>query len=242
MSGGFGFGLPPPVTQQRQNHTGVWPSIYPYAKNPLERTHTYEQMIDNAGKTTMAVAVVACAVLARVCIPIVIDGIYAYATGGAATYGMTTLATGGIIIIGGKNILSKSAGTQAARLATGTTRPVGSGPAPGILEASSRLKTLAALRGYSPKGSVEYVFDPSTGAFAVGRPAASAGLRGSPHEKLTQSIGADPSTVVGGTLTRSGNGVFITTENSGHYWQNWTPAVREQFVDTMRGYGLDVVH
>ena len=118
----------------------------------------------------------------------------------------------------------------------------GSGPVPGVLEASGRVKSFAALRNYNPKGGVEYVFDPATGTFAVGRPAVGAGLKGSPHEQLAQSIGANPSTVVGGTLTRGGNGAFITTEQSGHFWQNWTPEIRQQFVGTMRGYGLDVVH
>jgi hypothetical protein len=116
----------------------------------------------------------------------------------------------------------------------------GSGPVPGVLEASSRVKSFAALRNYNPKGGVEFVFDPESGTFATGRPAASAGLKGSPHEQLAQSIGADPSTVVGGTLTRGGPGQFLTTEQSGHFWQNWTPEVRAQFVETMRGYGFDV--
>ena len=118
----------------------------------------------------------------------------------------------------------------------------GSGPVPGVLEASGRVKSFAALRNYNPNGGIEYVFDPATGTFAVGRPAASAGLKGSPHEQLAQSIGANPSTVVGGTLARGGNGAFITTEQSGHFWQNWTPEIRQQFVGTMRGYGFDVVH
>jgi hypothetical protein len=113
---------------------------------------------------------------------------------------------------------------------------------PGVLEASSRVKSFGALRNYYPKNGVEYVFDPETGTFAVGRPAASAGLRGSPHEQLAQSIGANPSTVVGGTLTRGSDWVFETTEMSGHHWQNWIPVIRQQFVDTMRGYGFDVAH
>jgi filamentous hemagglutinin len=112
----------------------------------------------------------------------------------------------------------------------------------GVLEASGRTQSFGALRNYYPQNSVEYVFNPQTGQFVVGRPAASAGFNGSPHQQLAQSIGADRSTVVGGTLTRRSDGVFVTTENSGHYWQNWTPAVREQFVDTMRGYGFDVIH
>ncbi len=100
-----------------------------------------------------------------------------------------------------------------------------------MLEASGRVKSFAALRNYNPKGGAAYVFDPATGTFAVGRPAASAGLKGSPHEQLAQSIGADSSSVVGGTLTRGSNGAFITTEQSGHYWQNWTPGSAQALVD-----------
>ena len=118
----------------------------------------------------------------------------------------------------------------------------GSGPVSGVLEASAGSKSYGALRAYNPKQGIEYVFDPANGTFAVGRPASSAGLRGSPHQQLAQSIGANPSTVVGGTLIRDANGVLNKTENSGHFWQNWTNEIREQFVRTMQGYGLDVVH
>jgi hypothetical protein len=57
-----------------------------------------------------------------------------------------------------------------------------------------------------------------------------------------RASGADPATVVGGTLTRGANGEFFTTEQSGHFWRNWTPGIRKQFVSTMQGYSLDVVH
>jgi len=119
---------------------------------------------------------------------------------------------------------------------------VGSGPVPGVLEASDRAESLGALRNYYPKNGVEYVFDPESGTFVVGTPAARAGLTGSPHEQLAQSIGANPATVVGGTLTRTTDGVFVTTENSGHFWQNWSPEVRQQFIDAMEGFGFDVTH
>jgi RHS repeat-associated protein len=118
----------------------------------------------------------------------------------------------------------------------------GSGPLPGVLEASGRIKSMEALRNYYPKNAIEYVFDPVSGTFAVGRPQSWLKLDGSPHEKLAQGIGADPSKVVGGMLWRRSDGTFVTSEFSGHYWQNWTPDVRKQFVDTMNEYGLDVVH
>lgn len=35
-------------------------------------------------------------------------------------------------------------------------------------------------------------------------------------------------------------GEFIANEISGHYWQNWTPAARQQFRDVMADYGFRV--
>ena len=118
----------------------------------------------------------------------------------------------------------------------------GSGPVAGVLEASGRAQSLAALRNYYPKQAVEYVFDPQTQTFVVGRPKPHMELSGSPHEQLAHSIDADPTTVVGGTLTRRSDGVFVTTEQSGHFWRNWTPEVRQNFIDTMKGFGFDVSH
>ena len=118
----------------------------------------------------------------------------------------------------------------------------GSGPVPGVLEVSGRVKSVRAFRNYNPQGGVEYVFDPATSRFAVGRPGLASGLKGSPHQQLADSIGADQSGVVGGMLRRGSGGEFITDEMSGHFYQNWTPEIRSQFADFMQSFGLDVVH
>ena len=60
------------------------------------------------------------------------------------------------------------------------------------------------------------------------------------HEYLANSINADRSKVVGGHAYRGSDGVFLMSERSGHFHQNWTPAVRKQFVATMQGYGIKV--
>lgn len=135
------------------------------------------------------------------------------------------------VYAGDTDVLTHNCGNTAA----------GSGPVSGVLSASTSSRSLAALRNYQPKGGgVEYVFDPATNTFAAGRPAAGAGLQGSPHQQLAQSIGADTDTVVGGTFTRGSDGAFITTENSGHFWQNWNPEIRQQFQEVMTGYGFEV--
>lgn len=89
--------------------------------------------------------------------------------------------------------------------------------------------SVGALKNYYPSGGgVEFVFDPTTNTFAVGTPK-SGMLDGSPHQQLVQTIGANDKNVVGGTFTRGPDGSIITTENSGHYGQNWTPQIEAQF-------------
>ncbi|WP_080422336.1 filamentous hemagglutinin N-terminal domain-containing protein [Burkholderia ubonensis] len=113
---------------------------------------------------------------------------------------------------------------------SGSTTPVfsGSGPVPGVIAITDNT-SVGALRNYYPSGGgVEYVFDPTTNTFAVGTP--KTGLfDGSPHQQLVQSIGASDQDIVGGTFSRAADGSIITTENSGHYGQNWTPQIWSQF-------------
>lgn len=117
----------------------------------------------------------------------------------------------------------------------------GSGPVPGTIGVNSESNSVKALQNYNPKGGIEYVFDSKTNTFVVGKP--KSGLfKGSPHQQLAQSIGAERSTVVGGTFSRGPNGEIFTTENSGHFGQNWTPEIRQQFQDTMKNYSVPVQH
>jgi Bacterial toxin 43 len=119
----------------------------------------------------------------------------------------------------------------------------GSGPVPGVLSVSPNSKSTRALQNYYPKDPIEFVFDPSTNTFAVGKPKDYLGLGGSPHQQLATSIGADPDVVVGGMFSRGTDGRIITSEHSGHYWQNWTPEVRKQFVEFLENTtGLPVDH
>ena len=128
--------------------------------------------------------------------------------------------------------LGQSGGSGAAGGATntGATAPTfsGSGPVPGVIAITDNT-SVGALRNYYPSGgSVEFVYDPTTNTFAVGTP--QSGLfDGSPHQQLVQSIGVNDQNVVGGTFSRATDGSIITTENSGHYGQNWTPQIWNQF-------------
>ena len=109
----------------------------------------------------------------------------------------------------------------------------GSGPAPGLLEVSHRTKSVAATRNYYPKKTgelTEFVFDPSTETFVVGRPKAGRLPLESPHQQLARLSGADQSVVVGGTFSRTPDGGIRTTEMSGHYGYRWNNQTRKQFI------------
>src|SRR5437660_7038086 len=57
----------------------------------------------------------------------------------------------------------------------------GSGPVAGVLEVSPRVLSTSLLAKYYPgEGGIEFVFEPGSNTFVVGRPAASTGITGSP--------------------------------------------------------------
>lgn len=113
----------------------------------------------------------------------------------------------------------------------------GSGPVAGVIEASSTSKSNRLLRNYSPRdGMIEFVFDPTTKTFAVGRPRHAPHLTGSAHQQLARSIGANEEVVLGGMFMRGINGTIITTELSGHYGSRWTPELRRLFVSFMENF------
>lgn len=74
----------------------------------------------------------------------------------------------------------------------------------------------------------------------MGRPAAAAGLKGSPHQQLASAFAANGGTVVGGTVRRGPGGALEWDEMSGHYWRNWNDDVRGQFVDALQSYGVNI--
>ena len=122
----------------------------------------------------------------------------------------------------------------------------GSGPVSGVIEVSSRVKSVAAFKNYRPPGGggIEFVFNAESEQFVVGRPAAYVRRGGSPHQELARSIGATGPRVVGGIFGRSlSTGEILTNEYSGHFGRNWTPQIREQFKAFLeRMTGLPVNH
>ncbi len=117
-------------------------------------------------------------------------------------------------------------------------RLAGSGPAAGVLEVSPLVKSTKAFQNYSPGSSVEFVFDPSSSRFVVGKAAGA----GSPHQNLAATINGN-SSVVGGMFQRGSNGQILTNEFSGHYWQNWTPQIRTQFQSFLESStGQSMIH
>jgi RHS repeat-associated protein len=113
----------------------------------------------------------------------------------------------------------------------------GSGPVSGVLELSSRVKSIAALENFNPATARNFVFDPGNERLLVGE-----AMKGGGHWSLANSIGMNEDTVVGGEIARGPNGEFLTNELSGHYGVNWTNATRMQFTDFMARFGFLVVH
>lgn len=140
----------------------------------------------------------------------------------------------------GADVVDGSSGVKGGATPTWT----GSGPTSGVLGMEPGALSTKSVQNYYPStktGSIEFVFDTTTQTFAVGRPTDFRPMM-FPHQQLADSIKAADSSVVGGMFRRGPNGEFITNEFSGHYWQNWTPATRNLFEQTMSKYGIKIEH
>ncbi|PPU83914.1 filamentous hemagglutinin [Xanthomonas sacchari] len=120
----------------------------------------------------------------------------------------------------------------------------GSGPTSGVLGLEPGSISSKAINNYfpsTPTKSIEFVYDPTTSMFAVGKP--NVDLQGSPHEQLAKTIGASPDDVVGGIFRRDAvTGEILTNESSGHFHQNWNNEVRKTFIKDMNNHGVEVNH
>ena len=119
----------------------------------------------------------------------------------------------------------------------------GSGPVAGTIEISNNVKSIKAFLNYKPKNPIEFIYDPLTKRFIVGKP--NKNLTGSPHQQLVKSGDIiEHSKIVGGTFSRDPqNGNIVISENSGHYGMNWTDDIRKEFIDFLeKKTGLKVKH
>lgn len=115
----------------------------------------------------------------------------------------------------------------------------GSGPQHGIIEISDRVKSVKAFQNFKPNTPADFVYDPTTNRLVV----ATSRTARNGHTGLVRSLGAAERTVVGGRLRRGPSGGFETSEWSGHYGDQWTPAIRAQYKDFMlRQTGKPVNH
>jgi len=118
----------------------------------------------------------------------------------------------------------------------------GSGPVSGVIEISANIQSNKAFKNYTPNTSIEFVYDSVNNIFVVGKPTQNSG--GSPHQQLAKSINStDRKNIVGGLFRADGKGNIFTNENSGHYGENWTPEIRQQFVQFMKDQtGMNITH
>ena len=120
----------------------------------------------------------------------------------------------------------------------------GAGPATGMIEVSPRVNSIKVFQQNTKatKSGREFILDPDSDTFVLATKSDVRLDALSPHERLADSIGKQKyRRVVGGTLnTRSGD--IETGEFSGHYGHNWSPEVREQFVEFMESMGIKVNH
>lgn len=165
------------------------------------------------------------------------------ATGGRAAIGETQTATAqsGVSRQQPDELLDAATITQGTGVGSKTINKIiptwkGTGPLPGTFGVNADVISTKGLQNYFPRnGGVEYIFDPSTSTLIVGNGKYF-------HSPLAASINADTNSVVGGIFRRSATGEMITNEFSGHFWQNWTPEVRQQFKQMMQSWNFNHIH
>ncbi len=67
----------------------------------------------------------------------------------------------------------------------------------------------------------------------------------SPHQQLARRAGLDDSTasvIAGGALNLDDASRLITTENSGHFYKQWSPEVRDAFMHCIARQGIEHLH
>ncbi len=120
-------------------------------------------------------------------------------------------------------------------LREGVSKRAGSGPSKSFLEISDSFKSSKAVQNFGSPKPTDFIFDTKSQRFILGR-----GPHG--HDSVLQAGQISPHNgVVGGRIRRQ-NGSLISDEWSGHYGQNWTPEIREQFQNFMKQHGVTIKH
>lgn len=136
-------------------------------------------------------------------------------------------------------VLTLVVGAAAKWVKKNASKMRGSGPGKGMLEVSNRVKSTKAVQNWDAKEGIEYIFDPHSERFIMGKGPSKTGY--SPHERLVLGADIGHQDVVGGMISRR-NGMLQTNEHSGHYGKNWTPQLREKFVRFMQDNNVNISH
>ena len=127
-----------------------------------------------------------------------------------------------------------------------------------VFSSKSDISKLKGATNIPTKGShdeMEFIFDTEQNIMIIGRRKDSRGLEledggFSEHEQLADIIEdvdlgrhwRQKTDIVGGRIQVDSNGKLYTDERSGHFWRNWTPENRKQFVDFLKENGIDAQH
>ncbi|XYH99952.1 polymorphic toxin type 43 domain-containing protein [Sorangium sp. So ce1128] len=105
-----------------------------------------------------------------------------------------------------------------------------------VTSALARLTDVSAI-ATAAEPLTDFIFDSKSGRFVMSTDRLPHG-----HDSILQEAGISPHpSVVGGRISRQDGGL-VTDEWSGHYGMNWTPEIRQQFVDFMSKHGIKIKH
>ena len=115
----------------------------------------------------------------------------------------------------------------------------GSGSVSGVIELNASIKSNKAFLNGVSINSKDFVYDASTGKFAMAGKNAEE-LR---HYGLRKVIGSSENDVVGGRIKLGANGEIMTSQWSGTYGGNWTKNIADKFQSFMKKMtGKDIDH
>ena len=92
-----------------------------------------------------------------------------------------------------------------------------------------------AVQNFASPRPTDFIFDSQSQRFIMGNNPLG-------HTGILRAGGiAESEAIVGGRIFRQ-NGGLMTSEWSGHFGQNWTPEIRQQFQGFMQQRGVNINH